>query len=277
MENKALDLICSRLEAVLEKQGFKKQKDKVQEEKGEAVLFVGETTAYSVLYNAEGKMFELRSTAMTDEGPEDSDWKSISNWIFDPETDTNKEAESIANDFCDTVDDSKRRAIVRAAQRKKAKQEGDDSPGPVFFYKRLVGVFPDLRDAIAEEDAAYEEFRAVTFAKNEVVPRVDELARKKGSTQLKKICQLMEDFHKTGDLDVRSIITMVIMNGVSAESRANMLELMGPEFCKFYHRCEKYIGKEVRPEKPKTAKKKKAGYIPEDRLSSKPPREYRKK
>jgi len=276
LENKALDLIAGRLEAVLEKQGFKRQKGKVKEEKGEAVLFIGESTVYSVLYNEEGKMFELRSTAMTDEGPEDSDWKSISNWIFDPETDTNKEAESIANDFCDTVDDSKRRAIVRAAQRKKAKQEGDDSPGPVFFYKRLVGVFPDLRDDIAEEDAAYEEFRAVTFAKASVLPRMDALGKKKGSAPLKKVCQLMEDFHKTGDLDVRSIITMVIMNGVSAESRANMLELMSPEFCKFYQKCLKYKGRNVRPEKPKVNRKN-SRYVPEERLSGKPPREYRKK
>ena len=276
MENKALDLIAGRLEAVLEKQGFKRQKGKVNEEKGEAILFIGETTVYSVLYNTEGKMFELRSTAMTDEGPDDGDWKSISNWIFDPETDSTREAESIANDFCDTVDDTKRRAMVRAAQRKKAKQEGDDSPGPVFFYKRLVNVFPDLRDDIAEEDAAYEEFRAVTFAKASIVPRMDALGKKKGSAPLKKACQFMDDFHKTGDLDVRSIITMVIFNGVSSESRANMLEMMSPEFQKFYKRCTKYIGKNVRPEKPKVAKKN-SRYVPEERLSGKPPREARKK
>ena len=53
MEQKAFDLIASRTEQVLEKQGFQRQKEKVQEANGEAVVYIGENTAYSILYNAQ--------------------------------------------------------------------------------------------------------------------------------------------------------------------------------------------------------------------------------
>lgn len=278
MEQKAFDLIASRTEQVLEKQGFQRQKEKVQEANGEAVVYIGENTAYSILYNKENGQFELRSTDMTDEGPDDGNWKSISNWLFNPETDTIRDAESIADDFCSTVDDSKRRAAVRAAKRKAAKTNDEHTPGPVFFYKRLVNVFPELREEIAEERETYEDFRAVTFARAHVVPKIDELAKKKNSNQLKKCCEFCEEFYKNGDMDVRSIITMVIFNGVSEESKNNMLAYMSPTFQKYYKRCEKYKHKTVKPEKVKhtNLRRSASSDIPE-RLSGNIPKEYRKK
>lgn len=277
MEEKAFELIASQTEKVLEKQGFRRQKGKVEEKDGTAVVFVGENTAYSILYNKAGKQFELRSTLMTDEGPDDGNWKSISNWIFDPETDTTKEAESIANDFCTTLDDSKRRAAIRAAKRK-ATKDNDNNPGPVFFYKRMVSVFPELREEIAEEREAYEDFRAVTFARAHIVPKIDALGKKKTSQQLKKVCNLCEEFYKNGDMDVRSIITMVIFNGVSVESRDNMLAYMSDTFQKYYKKCEKYKTKTVKPEKVKKSdlRRSASSDIPE-RLSGDVPKEYRNK
>lgn len=276
MEQKAFDLIANRTEKVLEQQGFKRQKEIVEEEAGNAVLFIGENSAYSIIYNKDGGQFVLRSTLMTDEGPDDSNWKSISTWIFNPESDTLRDAETIADDFSSTLDDSKRRAAIRAAKRKATKDE-DNTPGPVFFFKRLVSVFPELRDEIAVERECYEDFRAVTFAKASVVPKIDALAKKKTSNQLKKLCDLLEDFYKTGDLDVRSIITMVIFNGVSVESRDNMLSYMSDTFQKYYKKCEKYKTKTVRPERIKIQNRRTStsGDAPE-RLSGKVPKEYRK-
>jgi hypothetical protein len=277
LEQKAFDLIASRTEKVLEPQGFKRQKELVEEEAGKSVLYIGENTAYSILYNeGEGK-FDLRSTLMTDEGPDDSGWKSISSWIFNGESDTMKDAESIAADFCSTVDDSKRRAAIRAAKRK-ATRDDDNNPGPVFFFKRLVNVFPELRDEIAIERESYEDFRAVTFAKEKVLPKIEELGKKKGSAQLKKLGGFLNDFYKEGDLDVRAIITMVIFNGVSDEVRENLLTYMDASFQKYYKRCIKYKNKTVKPERVKKKNNLHGNHGEQspERLSGKVPKEFRK-
>lgn len=271
LEQKAFELIAGRTEKVLEQQGFKRQKEIVEEENGKAVLFIGESTVYSILFNENESQFELRTTAMTDEGPDDTNWKSISNWIFNPETDTTKDAESIAKDFCDTVDDSKRRAAIRAAKRK-ANKENEHNPGPVFFFKRLVGVFPELRDEIAEEQEAYEEFRAVTFAKQHIVPKVEELAKKKSSSQMKKLCGFLDEFYKVGDFDVRSIISMVIFNGVSVEAKDNLMEFMSEDFKKYYKHAEKYKTKTVRPERVKKTRTPQSAQGTPERLSGKIPK-----
>ena len=274
MENKAYELIADRTEEVLEKQEFHRQKETVQEAEGEAVYYIGENSAYSIIYKTEEKQFVLRNTLMTDEGPDDKNWKVLSNWIFDSEIDTMKNAESIANDFCATLDDSKRRAAIRTAKRKASKDE-DNNPGPVFFFKRLVNVMPELREEIAWERESYEEFRAVTFAKANIVPKIDILARKKGSAQLKKLCGLMEEFYKIGDLDVRSIITIVIFNGVSDPSRENLLEGMSDSFRKYYKRAAKYKNKTVKPERTKKILGQSHGSASPERLPNKAPKQKR--
>ena len=66
---------------------------------------------------------------MTDEGP-DNDWKNMATWMFDPETDGNKEAESIAKDFSEAV--STTNAIKRMKTTKAKKKKG--------FMQEMLGM-----------------------------------------------------------------------------------------------------------------------------------------
>ena len=98
----AFDLIVEKTADALKKQGFEQSKD-FEDDLGPAALFVNKDAAYSIVFKTNDNMFELRSTNMTDDGP-NSSWKSVSNWIFDPEQDTLREAEAIATDFIETVE-----------------------------------------------------------------------------------------------------------------------------------------------------------------------------
>ncbi len=42
------------------------------------------------------------------------------------------------------------------------------------------------------------------------------------------MCELLNEFYKNGDLDVRSIITMVILNGLSDTAAQNIMEQADP-------------------------------------------------
>ena len=74
----AFDLIVEKTAEALKKQGFEQSKD-FEDDLGPAVLFVNKDAAYSIVFKTNDNMFELRSTNMTDDGP-NSSWKSVSNW-----------------------------------------------------------------------------------------------------------------------------------------------------------------------------------------------------
>ena len=60
----------------------------------------------------------MRSCPMTEEGP-DNEWKTLATWMFDPENDTQKEADSIANDFIDNCTSSVAIKRMKATKKKK--------------------------------------------------------------------------------------------------------------------------------------------------------------
>ncbi len=152
MLKKAFSIVCDKVYTALEPQGFKKQKVDNSNEDEMVALFTGENVAYSVIYYIDKMHMVMRSCAMTDEGP-DNEWKTMATWMFNPETDTEREAGSIGNDFADAV--STPVNIKRVKQTKKKKKSDDGNADPVFLAKRLVKLFPELKEEIKEEEDAY--------------------------------------------------------------------------------------------------------------------------
>ena len=109
MELKAFDLIIEKLTPALLAQEFSAPAD-YEVENGKAMVFTSGNLAYGVFYDLKTKRFDLKSTTM-EEGKEPK-WRSLSTWMFDPETDTTGEAESIDNDFLETVEGPKRVQLV---------------------------------------------------------------------------------------------------------------------------------------------------------------------
>ena len=252
MEQQAFDLVAEKVGQALAAQGFERQTDDVKEEDGRSVLFLSEGLAYSVLYDLAKKRFELRSTTVTEDGPSEK-WKSLSVWLFDPDTDRLTEAESIANDFAETIEGPKRVAIVQQQAKKKNKKDEDGNVDPQFFFNRMASIFPELKDEMTLEKQTYGQLRNVTFAKTCLVPKVEALAfQYNGSDTFKKMGELFNDMYMTGDMDVRSIITIVIFNGVQNETAMSNIEAnFSDDLKKCYAASKKMKGKVVKPEKKK--------------------------
>ncbi len=253
MEQKAFDLIAEKVGAALNAQGFSPM-GTLQEETGRAALFTGESAAYSILYNQDKKRFELR-TCDVDDGEPDGKWKSISIWLFDPESDSTSEAESIVNDFVETIQGPKR--VAALATKKKRKKDEENTSDPVFFFNRFVGVFPELRDELNEERAQYGDVRAVNFARRSLTPKIEALCTQTTrQEQIKRCCDLLNDMYIAGDMDVRSIITMVILNGIENQTAIdNMKPLFSDDLRKGHVSALKLKGKVIKPEKKKKEKK----------------------
>ena len=99
---KAFDLIAGKVEEELKKSGYTKQKVASENEGDLVALFTSDNIAYSVVYILDRQQMVLRSCTMTDEGP-DNEWKTLATWLYDEETSSQKDAESIANDVIEGV------------------------------------------------------------------------------------------------------------------------------------------------------------------------------
>jgi hypothetical protein len=249
LEQKAFDLVAEKVGEALQEQGYRRAGDRQPEEDGQSVLFTGGEIAYSVLYQESKKRFILRMCDL-DDGAPNGKWKSVSMWLFDPETDSAAQAQSIAEDFAETVQGPKQTAVVRS--RKKRRKDDDNNIDPVFFFNRFVGIFPELKDEISEEKTVYGDVRAVTFAREKLLPKINALCSAGiDKDAVGRCCNLLNDMNISGDMDVRSIITIVILNGVSGRAAENLKPAFNEELAKGYKSGLKMKGRTVKPEKRK--------------------------
>jgi len=242
---KSFDIIAEKVAAPLSSQGFKREKT-ANSDKELIALFTGEAIAYSVIYFVDKKHMVLRSCAMTEEGP-DNEWNTMATWMFDPETDGAKEAESIGNDFSDTVSAT---AVVKRVKQAKKKKGDEGNADPLFLAKRFVTFFPELKDVVKAEQDSYEEFRGVNFIRTNVVDRVNALINRDVKSEVKKLAQMLSTQYANGDMDTRSIITIVILNSVEEKNIEKFKALLSEELQKAWTYALKIKGKKIKAEKP---------------------------
>ena len=71
------------------------------------------------------------------------------------------------------------------------------------------------------------------------------------AADLKKLGQILSTQYGNGDPDTRSIITIVILNSISAEYDAKIEEYLDDNLKKAFTYAKKYRNKTVKPEKEK--------------------------
>lgn len=252
MDFNAFSLIQDGLAEELSKQGFHGP-EPLEYEGGRAVSYATEEVAYCLRYDRGHQRFELCSATISSSG-EVGDWRSLSLWLFDEKEGDKRDAESILSDFLDVVRGPKRVAVVQ--QKRKRGKDDERNVDPLFFMNRLVNIFPELKDELNEEKIVYGQVRFVTFVKQKVVPKCEGLAvNYPDSEPCKKLCALLDDMYKNGDLDLRSIVTVSLLNTMSDEAFASLRDRVGEELQKDLKYTRKLKGKKIKPEKQKKQKK----------------------
>ena len=251
MDIKAFELIQDGLYEELQKQGFGEPQH-VEDPAGRLVMFATADVAYGLLYDSKQQRFELRSTTLK-EGGKPGNWRSLSLWLFDEKEGTRADAESILNDFLEVVRGPKRVAVV---QQKRRGKDGERSVDPLFFMNRLVNIFPELKDELNQEKIVYGQVRYITFIKAHVLSRCQDLAMKyPNSDPMKKLCALLDDMYKNGDLDTRSIVTIGLLNNLDDSAFQVFQEHVGEDLKKDIKFTRKLKGKNIKPERKKKTKK----------------------
>lgn len=252
MAYNAFEFIRESMQEELTNQGFRGPED-VDYENGQAEMFKTDEVAYGLFYNKSSQQFELKSTTLDEEGAP-GEWRNLSSWLFDRETGDKADAESIANDYLDIIRGPKRVALLQQKAKKGKKDERVIDP--LFFMNRLAVIFPDVKEAMKNERILYGQIRFATFTKTIVAPIVEDIAlRYADSEVMEKLCSLLSDMYKDGDLDLRSLITISIFNNMKEEAFLVIREKLSDELKLDTRYTRKLIGKNIKPEKPKKEKK----------------------
>lgn len=256
MEQKAFELIQSKLEASLVAQGFGAAIP-MNVEGAKMVMFTTGEVAYGLFYENKKKRFVLRSCAMQSK-TEPGQWRELSTWLFDENEHTMADAESIANDFLEITESSKRKELVKTAKKRRKKDE-EAYADPQFFFNRLVPVFPELRDEMNEERIVYGQVRPTVFAEQNVAPKCENLAKNyPDSDPFKRLVGIICDMYGSGDKDTRAVIQFGVLNNIKDETAIQNIMDNFTEDCdlgKVYKHARKLMGKKLKPEKKKKEKK----------------------
>ncbi len=254
MEQKAFDLILSKFGAALQERGFAKAERK-QGKEGPRAVFLGKETAFCVLYQEKKRRFELYRCGVSG-SKADENWTRLSMWLFDPEEGEAGQAGDIADDFIETACGPQQTVTAVRPARKKHRKEDNGNVDTLFFLNRFAGVFPDMKDELAEERALYGSVRAVTFTRSRLVPRIEALSSSGGDKDSLARCgRLLSELYVNGDMDVRSLVTMVVLNGLSGGAAEELKPFFNEELAKGYKAGKKMKGKKVKPEKKKKSQK----------------------
>lgn len=248
--NNAFVIITEKFEKAILNDGYKKE-PVADSDKELTALYIGEV-AYSIVYTYLTRRVVLRSCSVYD-GEPDNKWKTLATWLFDPETDGNREAESIGNDFAETVRGPKQTAAVQ--KQKKRKKEGEGNVDPLFLANRMVTYFPELKDEIAYEMAHYEQFRGVIFAEEKIVPRFKQLVEKANQQKMEKISAGLAAMYSSGDLDTKGIITYDMLNSIDDNDKfEKLIDSFAEADKKVAVAVRKLRGKKIKPEKPQKSR-----------------------
>lgn len=251
MDFNAFDFIRDGLSEELASQGFGPAVP-LKEEEGRAEMFSTGELAYSLLYDRGKQRFELRSATLDSAGAP-GEWRSLSLWLFDEKEGTKGDLESILNDFLDVVRGPKR--VAMAQQKKKRGKDDERTVDPLFFCNRLINLFPELREELNQEKILYGQVRFVAFTKEKVAPKMEDLIKKYPESEpVSKLAALFDDMYKNGDMNLRAILTAVLLNELSEEAFGILREKFADELKNASKYSRKLKGKNIKPEKKKKQK-----------------------
>ncbi len=172
----------------------------------------------------------------------------VSTWLFDEENISKKDIGLIAEDFAESMTPQ----LTKRTKTIKKKSSNDESNVTgLFFANRMVNIFPEIKKDIYIEKECYEEFRAVKFSREILLPKINDMLsnKKSDNSTIKKLGKLLSDLYSSGTLDVRSIITMVILNHLECPDA--LKPFITPELQTAWDAAKKYKDKKVKPEKPR--------------------------
>lgn len=211
------------------------------------IIIHGNKLTFKILYVPQDDEIYLEMQNNQQENSEQ--WNRISSWLFDNNI-NNKDINIISDDFIDTIRKYFNLEPINLTNRKISK---DKSSSALFFANRMMNLFPELREEISFEKEHYSDFRGAEFAINNILPKISTLLSEgKDKKKIEKLFKLIGELYSNSTIEVRSIITMGILNGINKEKEISIAKsVMSDDLQKAWDAALKYKGKQIKSAKLK--------------------------
>ncbi|MBO4733136.1 MAG: hypothetical protein J5662_01535 [Clostridia bacterium] len=204
MDNRYIESVISEISPFLEEQGFTRQKNGEYKKEDSSVL---------VEYDEARQMYLLKKS-------DGGDYSELSAWLFD-DSQTERDAASVGIDFCETLRENlgvKRNARAeRIVDMPTAQKDGGDI---ATFAKKMLDVYPQLKDHYRAHIAKYGNFLYLNFFGENLVPQLHSVLYAGNKKDIKKVFSVFENTYITGDKDTVNAMLACIAAAVCDDNVA---------------------------------------------------------
>ena len=160
-KNTAFELIKARVAGVLKEQNFQLKSDEIVDEQDGSryALFTTEKRAVGIVWDAKKKRYVLQISTVND-GEVDENWRTLALWLFDPETQNDQDAKSIANDFEDSLVQLNPKNVPVKREPTTNKKSKITMDG---FVQNFVKLYPQYQDELDAHMQHYGQLLPDTF------------------------------------------------------------------------------------------------------------------
>lgn len=190
--------------------------------------FTAKESTFRISYNESSKCYEL---AMA----EGEEFKNITSYLFD-ETQNERDTESVAIDFADTLRKKLGVAKKRAAQAiELPSDQGGERVSLSGLTQKLLAIFPQHKDDYKAHCSENDRFLAVAFYREYLIPSVKALVSSGNKKQIKKFYDAMREIFINGDDETVTFTVAVVSAAVydSPELKAAAMEAQMAECSTF--------------------------------------------
>ncbi len=201
LDNRYFENVINEMQPFLSEQGYSLNSEN---------MFEGEDKLIAVKYEEARQMYTLSIAEKNNE--EEAEFKEINAWLFD-DSQNAKDAASVGIDFVSTLRKEfgikvKRVADTSAIDLPTASKS--DSMNIQGFTKKMLDVFPAIKDDYKSHVAVYGNFLYLNFFGEHLVPLLVNLFENGTKKQVKKFYDVLEDAYVKGDKDTVNVMIAVL-------------------------------------------------------------------
>ena len=154
----------------------------------------------------------------------DDDYEQAQSYFFESSGDNYtdlREAGSVGNEFADTLGASAPVTVIPDSARKLSKKDREnDDTSAVYFVNRIPGILTECREPLLMHKEYFGMLLPNKFCEEVVISAVTRLLNDKSrKSQAEEFFAFLNKMYDSGDMDVKSIITMTILNSITGQER----------------------------------------------------------
>ena len=220
MDNRYLENVINEMQPFLNENGFKLVDG----------VYKNDKKAATVEYSDERQMYILKTADIVEDGS--YELVEVNAWLFD-DSQNAKDAEAVGIDFTSTLRDELGIKRTRSATAANAVDlptaSKDGNYNIAAFTKKVLDVFPALKDEYKAHVAVYGNFLYLNFFGEKLVPQIKSVMLENNKKSVKKLFDILQNGYLQGDRDtVNTIVAVVAAACVNDDTvKTNVIAALG--------------------------------------------------